>query len=454
MIRLSATLPSNAATGKAGAAPFTIDGLFSGGVEGYFYDMNDTDTLKSDTAGTTAAAVKGPVGKIIDKSPNGNDQIAVSDTRRATLARRPINTARRNRYSTTGGSEDWTSNSTSNVTYSKGTETSPISAIVHTMENSGTTVIYKVVNSTGIDTSGNMTVTFYAKLDTQTASNPCNGILLLQTSQTHSVAFNLDSETVSSSGTIVSSSLTAVSGYSGWYKCVFTVAGHDSGYYVLMTDGSTSFTNTVAVGNKVKIQGMQLEDGNSSTNYQKVNGNDDYTEDGITTIHYLSVGADAYTASSVTHDNNKMTVVARAKSNNGTGYGTVVDGLGGGSGQGYRVRYDGDNEAYNGLQTVGGSISASVADQLSLINTIAFEIDRSSNTQTISTRNTLTSDTQTTSVTASANFDNNDVNLFHRATESDMLSGDVHKVIGINDELSSGDLASLQALFENQSGTL
>ncbi len=90
MIRLSATLPSNAATGKVGAAPFTIDGLFAGGVKGYFYDINDTDTLKSDTAGTTAAVISGPVGKIIDKSPNGNDQVAYSNTKRATLSRRPI----------------------------------------------------------------------------------------------------------------------------------------------------------------------------------------------------------------------------------------------------------------------------------------------------------------------------------------------------------------------------
>jgi hypothetical protein len=454
MIRLSATLPSNAATGKVGAAPFTIDGLFAGGVKGYFYDINDTDTLKSNTAGTTAAAVGGPVGKIMDKSPNSNDQTAYSDTRRATLARRPINTVRRNKYGSTGGSEDWTSNTSNNVTYSKGTETSPLNAIVHTMENSDTTVIYKSVVSSGIGSSSNMTVTFYAKLDTQTETNPCNGILILETQQAHGVAFNLESETVSTTGTVVSTSLTAVSGYSGWYKCSFTVTGHNAGYYVLMTDGSTTYTNTVAVGNKVKIQGFQMEQGNSSTNYQKVNGEFDVTEDGIATVHYLAVAADAYSASSVTHDNNKMTVVARAKSTNSSGYGTVVDGLGGGSGQGYRMRYDGDNDEYNGLQTVGGSITAGAVDQLPLVNTIAYEIDRSSNTQNISTRNTLTSDSSTTSVTASANFDNNNVLLFHRTNQNDMLTGEVHKIIGINDELSSGDLESLQTIFETQSGTV
>jgi hypothetical protein len=454
MIRLSATLPSNAATGKVGAAPFTIDGLFAGGVEGYFYDINDTDTLKSNTAGTTAAVVSGPVGKIMDKSPNGNDQVAYNDTRRATLARRPINTVRRNKYGSTGGSEDWTGTNSNNVTYSKGTETSPINAIVHTMENSGTSVIYKAVVSSGIQLTGNMTVSFYAKLSTQTGTNPCNAVYLLHTGQVHGVVFNLDSETVSTTGTVVSSSLTAVSGYSGWYKCVFTVAGHNSGYYVMMTDGSTSFTNTVAVGNEIKIQGFQMEEGNSSSNYQKVNGDNDYTEDGIATIHYLNAAADAYTANSVTHDNNKMTVVARAKASNSSGYGTVVDVLGGGSGQGYRVRYDGDDDEYNGLQTVGGSITAGTVDQLPLVNTITYEIDRSSNTQKIATRNTLTSDTQTTSVTASANFDNNNVLLFHRTNQNDMLIGHVHKVIGINDELSSEDLESLQTIFETQSGTV
>jgi len=408
--------------------------------------------LKSDTAGTTAAVADGPVGKIMDKSPNGNDQVATSDVARATLGRRPLSTARRNAYGTTGGSEDWTANTANNMTYSKGTETSPINAIVHTMENSGTSIIYKAIVSSGIDTTGNMTITFYAKLSTQTETNPCNAVLMLHTGQAHGVAFNLDSETVSTTGTVVSSSLTAVSGYSGWYKCVFTVAGHNSGYYLMMTDGSTTFTNTVAVGNEIKVQGMQLEEGNNSTNYQKVNGQYDITEEGVATVHYLATNLDKYQSTNVTHDNNKMTVVARARANNISGYGTVVDAFGGGTGHGYRMRYDAANDAYNAVQTNGGSITANAADEQSLVNTITLEIDRSNNTQTITTRNTVTDDTQTTNVTASANFDNNTVKLFFQGSSDDRLVGEVHKIIGINDVLSNDDLESLQTIFETQSG--
>lgn len=58
--------------------------LFSGGQPGWFYDIADTGNMWQDSAGTTPAAVNSPVGKVNDKSGNGNHLI------QATAAARPI----------------------------------------------------------------------------------------------------------------------------------------------------------------------------------------------------------------------------------------------------------------------------------------------------------------------------------------------------------------------------
>jgi hypothetical protein len=63
---------------------FDPTSLFAGGIQGVYYDPSDASTLFSDSAGTTPAVVNGPVGRISDKSGNGNHLI------QATAAARPI----------------------------------------------------------------------------------------------------------------------------------------------------------------------------------------------------------------------------------------------------------------------------------------------------------------------------------------------------------------------------
>lgn len=56
----------------AAAAAFDPAALFAGGEEGGWYDPSDLSTLWQDSAGTTPSAVDSPVGKLDDKSGNGN----------------------------------------------------------------------------------------------------------------------------------------------------------------------------------------------------------------------------------------------------------------------------------------------------------------------------------------------------------------------------------------------
>ena len=67
-----------------GAAAFSPASLFSNGEEGAWYDPSDLSTLFEED-GTTPASVDGPVGKILDKSGNGNHLIQATETKCPTL---------------------------------------------------------------------------------------------------------------------------------------------------------------------------------------------------------------------------------------------------------------------------------------------------------------------------------------------------------------------------------
>lgn len=81
MIGIGATLFKRAVMGSRGFSPST---LFANGEEGGWYDPSDLTTLFEED-GTTPASVDGPVGKILDKSGNGNHLIQTTETKCPTL---------------------------------------------------------------------------------------------------------------------------------------------------------------------------------------------------------------------------------------------------------------------------------------------------------------------------------------------------------------------------------
>ena len=59
--------------------------LFAGGTEGAWYDPSDISTLFQDSAGTTPVTASGqPVGKMLDKSGNGNHATQATSSKRPT----------------------------------------------------------------------------------------------------------------------------------------------------------------------------------------------------------------------------------------------------------------------------------------------------------------------------------------------------------------------------------
>lgn len=72
------------AVGLAAGNLFNPRVLFAAGEAGAFYDPSDLSSMYQDSAGTTAAAVDSPVGRILDKSGRGNHAV------QATAAARPM----------------------------------------------------------------------------------------------------------------------------------------------------------------------------------------------------------------------------------------------------------------------------------------------------------------------------------------------------------------------------
>lgn len=110
-----------------GAPRFIFDGndfspsdLFLGGIQGAWYDPSDLSTLFQDSAGTIAVtAVEQPVGKILDKSGNGNHATQAISAARPTL---------RARYNLLTYSEDWSQaiwSKLGNVTVTPNAATAP-----------------------------------------------------------------------------------------------------------------------------------------------------------------------------------------------------------------------------------------------------------------------------------------------------------------------------------------
>lgn len=69
--------------GEGGTLAFPYSALLA--TDGAVYQPSDLTSLFSDTAGTTAAVVDGPVGKMLDKSGHGHHCTASSDAARPTL---------------------------------------------------------------------------------------------------------------------------------------------------------------------------------------------------------------------------------------------------------------------------------------------------------------------------------------------------------------------------------
>ena len=80
---LGTEVPFSQYVERAIRAPFSPLELFSGGKKGVWYDPSDLSTMFQDAAGTIPVTANGqPIGKILDKSGNGNHAVQTVSSKR------------------------------------------------------------------------------------------------------------------------------------------------------------------------------------------------------------------------------------------------------------------------------------------------------------------------------------------------------------------------------------
>lgn len=130
--------------GAAPAPAFTPLSLFSGGVQGVWYDPSDLTTMFEDSAGTAPVHTPGngvadsPVGKIMDKSGNANHATQSTSTAKPTLSAR---------YNILVATDTLSTQSVTTV------------ASTYTLSFSGAGTITLTGTKTGVYTSGTNTLT-------------------------------------------------------------------------------------------------------------------------------------------------------------------------------------------------------------------------------------------------------------------------------------------------------
>lgn len=283
------------ATGGDVPAPpgetFTPASLFDSNESGAWYDIQDISKLKSDLAGTTAASPGGPVGRIIDKSGNQNDAVAISTSQRKTMT----SISPQPRHNWTLFSETNTSMAGGSLVQST-VSNSPLGtyAKVHEITSSANTVYRSWQESYPTGTTA-ATIHFYAKLTNSTGANPAKAVMLYSFADGDCI-FNLDTGNATTSGSFTNASMTAVTGHSDWYHCVVTKTGSKNGIFEMMTDGTANFQATLTAGQKYEIQGTSFNVGTTALSYHIYNNSNDNSHQGVDPIISLIATNGRYTA--------------------------------------------------------------------------------------------------------------------------------------------------------------
>lgn len=230
-----------------GAPRFVLDrfwpsNLFLGGIPGAWYDPTDLSTMFQDSAGTTpVTAVEQPVGRILDKSGNGNH------ASQSTAASRPTYRARYNllTYSEDFGNAAWipfqATVATNATTAPDGTLTADKLQENNTVNPHST---YQLI-TTG---SQSYTLTFYAKA--------------AERSWVKMRGFAFDTYFDVANGTVGSVNPNATASIApagnGWYRCSVTGATAASNVQIAITTGNGVDSYQGVAGNGVFIWGAQL----------------------------------------------------------------------------------------------------------------------------------------------------------------------------------------------------
>jgi hypothetical protein len=311
-IGLSLTRPSN----PLGAPAFSPASLFASGEEGAWYDPSDLSTVWQDAAGTTPATAGDPVGRIDDKSGNGNHATQSTPTARPTLSAR-VNLIT---YSEQLNNGDW-------LKYAVA-----VSADAGVAPDSTTTADLLYATSTGslrsLYRGGLPSVSkrhrYYAK-----ASGKDWFCILTETTAAGGVWFDVANGVL---GTVSAGWTASIeSAGNGWYVCTATSTSSFSQYTAIgPVDADNSTTVTASGTDGILVWGADVRTASTSSAlpaYQQIT--DAATYDTVGFLYYLDFdGSDDWLRTTFSANQAQPNTIAAAfKFDQGSRNEFVVDGV-------------------------------------------------------------------------------------------------------------------------------
>lgn len=301
----------------SGAVPVFAT-MFQADEPGIWLDPSDLTTLFQDSAGTTPVTAAGqPVGRISDKSGNGNHATQATAAARPTYAVVPLG-GRRNllTYSEQIDNAAWTK-STATVSANAGTApdgTSTADKIIPNAAASNGNVAQSVTVTIAAHT-----VSFYANAAGQSVVSLVSNL----TGIFRALIFNLGTG-VATTATGWAVSMTAVG--DGWYRC-FATATADTAASKAFQFGNNSAGWTGDGTTGFLLWGVQVELGSVATAYQKVVSQYDVTEADTVSLSYLSFdGVDDFLVTpTITPGTDKVQVFAGVRKLSDAAQGVVAE---------------------------------------------------------------------------------------------------------------------------------
>jgi len=270
-----------------------VQALFAGGKVGGMWDLGDTSTLFQEAVGATpVTAVTQPIGRVNDKSGNGNHAT------QSTAGARPLFSARKNLLQKTENFADgvWATASSSLGAATVFSSGNIANLVVDIATNDQHTRITNA--SVG---AGPVTVSFRVRkkdLDYVVFRAVQDGIICW---------FNVS---LGSPGTVTGAATTSISEAGDDFVCVvkFVTAGSLQMHFGVSTADATLSYMGSGIGNY--IGEPQLEIGATATRYQRVNTDSDYDTVGFPAFAQFDGVDDALATGAITLDSNMDCFIA------------------------------------------------------------------------------------------------------------------------------------------------